>query len=178
MILSVTAFGYKLFALAAPVLARRSERNSTDARDHVALSMLLDEWCTASGIKRNDPTCHAMIRRLIDLRTAGTSLDQVRVDIFSSYEQQQEKHMIRFDLIDSENASIYPGHIIVVAGDKVRTTGRLAAKGQPDLCVEEPLESAIHMALLVRQRDALPIGVLDVRGFWPERLGQLVCWNP
>jgi hypothetical protein len=37
--------------------------------------------------------------------------------------------MQRFDLVDSRSASSYPGHVIVVAGDDVRTTGELAIRG-------------------------------------------------
>lgn len=39
--------------------------------------------------------------------------------------------MHRFDLVDRRTASSYPGHVIVVAGDDVRTTGELAIRGQP-----------------------------------------------
>jgi hypothetical protein len=86
--------------------------------------------------------------------------------------------MHRFDLVDNDTASRYPGHIIIVAGDSVRITGKLAFKGQSELSYEEPLEAAIHMAFLFKQRDALPIAVKDDKGLWPERLGQLVRWKP
>jgi len=36
--------------------------------------------------------------------------------------------MQRFDLVDSQTASAYPGHVIVVAGDDVRTTGELVRR--------------------------------------------------
>ena len=86
--------------------------------------------------------------------------------------------MRTFDLLNAVTSSFYPGHIIIVGGDAVRITGQVAVKGQPDLGIAEPLESAIHMALLVRQRDALHIGVVDDQGLWPERLGTLAHWNP
>lgn len=86
--------------------------------------------------------------------------------------------MRRFDLVDSQTASAYPGHVIVVAGDEVRTTGELAIRGQPQQGEAEPLETTIHQALLVRQRDALPIAVKDALGLWPPRLGELVPWTP
>jgi hypothetical protein len=85
--------------------------------------------------------------------------------------------MQRFDLVDSRTASAYPGHVIVVGGDYVRTTGELAIRGQSQ-GEAEPLEAAIHHALLVRQRDALPIAVKDDLGLWPSRLGDLVPWTP
>ena len=83
-----------------------------------------------------------------------------------------------FDLVNNDTAPAYPGHIIVVAGDSLRISGQLVVKGRPGVACEEPLEAAIHLALLVRQRDALPIGVMDEKGLWPERLGQLVRWTP
>ncbi len=86
--------------------------------------------------------------------------------------------MRRFDLVDSGTASSYPGHVIIVAGDGVRTTGELAIRGQPHQGEAEPLEAAIHHALLVRQRDALPVAVQDDLGLWPSRLGELVPWTP
>lgn len=86
--------------------------------------------------------------------------------------------MQMFDLPDASTSSSYPGHIIIVGGDAVRITAQVAVKGQPDLGIAEPLESAIHMALLVRQRAGLPIGVVDNEGLWPERLGKLAHWNP
>ena len=86
--------------------------------------------------------------------------------------------MQTFDLLDASTASSYPGHIIIVGGDTARIVGQVSIKGQSDIGIVEPLESAIHMALLVRQRDALPIGVVDEKGLWPERLGTVVRWNP
>jgi hypothetical protein len=78
--------------------------------------------------------------------------------------------MYRFDLVDNDSASLYPGHIIVIAGDSVRITGRLAIKGQPDLSYEEPFVSAIRKARLFKQKDALPITAKDDKRLWPERL--------
>ncbi|MBX4924315.1 hypothetical protein [Rhizobium binae] len=52
--------------------------------------------------------------------------------------------MRRFDLVDSQTASAYPGHVIVVAGDEVRPSGELAIRGQPHQGEAEPLETAIH----------------------------------
>jgi hypothetical protein len=86
--------------------------------------------------------------------------------------------MQRFDLVDSQTAPSYPGHVIVVGGDGLRTTGELAIRGQPQQGEAEPLEAAIHHALLVRQRDALPVAVQDDLGLWPSRLGELVPWTP
>ncbi|MGZ2461778.1 hypothetical protein [Rhizobium anhuiense] len=86
--------------------------------------------------------------------------------------------MYRFDLVDSDTASLHPGHIIVIALDSVRITGKLAIKGQSDLSYEEPPESTIHMALPFKQKDALAVAVRDDKGLWPERPGQLVHWNP
>lgn len=86
--------------------------------------------------------------------------------------------MNRFDRITRDSASRYPGHIIVVGGDCVRITARLASMGgQVDIVQDQPLEAVIHLALLVRQRDALPVGVLDEDGLWPARLGELVHWD-
>lgn len=86
--------------------------------------------------------------------------------------------MQRFDLVDRKTAPAYPGHVIVVAGDNVKTTGELAIRGQPHQGQAGPLEAAIHHALLVKQRDALPIAVKDDLGLWPPRLGELVPWIP
>jgi len=63
--------------------------------------------------------------------------------------------MHRFDLVDSKTALAYPGHVIIVAGDKAGITGELAVRGQSHPGQVEPLETAIHQALLVKQRDAL-----------------------
>ncbi|NLS07961.1 hypothetical protein HGP14_32560 [Rhizobium sp. P32RR-XVIII] len=86
--------------------------------------------------------------------------------------------MHKFDLLNDQTAPIYPGHVIIVSGDKVRITGELAVHGQSKCGQPEPLESIIHQALLVRQSDALPIAVKDGRGLWPERLGELISWRP
>lgn len=86
--------------------------------------------------------------------------------------------MHKFDLVDNQTALIYPGHVIIVAGDSERITGELTIKGHAQLGQPESLEAAIHQALLVRQRDALPIAVKDEMGLWPDRLGELVPWNP
>ncbi|PKA39906.1 hypothetical protein CWR43_29970 [Rhizobium sullae] len=86
--------------------------------------------------------------------------------------------MYRFHLITNDTAHLYPGHIIHVGGSVDKVTGVLQIRdafAEPD---EEPLESAIHRALLVRQRDARAIGVKDDDGLWPDRLGTLVCWEP
>jgi hypothetical protein len=71
--------------------------------------------------------------------------------------------MQRFDLVDSQTASAYPGHVIVVAGDDVRITGELAVRGQPHQSEAEPLEAAIQHALLVRQRDACQLQCKTIR---------------
>ncbi|WP_081619913.1 hypothetical protein [Rhizobium sp. 2MFCol3.1] len=86
--------------------------------------------------------------------------------------------MQKFDLVDNETALSYPGHVIIVAGDKAGITGELALRGQSHPSQAEPLEVAIHQALLVKQRDALPIAVKDDLGLWPARLGELVPWTP
>lgn len=86
--------------------------------------------------------------------------------------------MHKFDFLNDQTLPIYPGHVIIVSGDKVRITGELAVHGQSHRGQPEPLESTIHQAFLVRQRDALPIAVKDDRGLWPERLGELIPWCP
>lgn len=80
--------------------------------------------------------------------------------------------------MNHHTVSIYPGNVIIVSGDNVRITGELVIRGLPQHGQPEPLESTIHHALLVRQRDALPIAVKDDMGLWPERLGELIPWRP
>ncbi|WP_207909935.1 hypothetical protein [Rhizobium sp. BK251] len=147
------------------------------------MSLLLDEWCRRSAVNRSDPTAYATIARIVALREAGKTIEEVGSEIISETASEAEdiengKQMQKFDLVDSRTASAYPGHVIVVAGDDVRTTGKLVIKGQPHQSEAEPLETAIHHALLVRQRDALPIAVQDDLGLWPSRLGHLALWPP
>ncbi len=86
--------------------------------------------------------------------------------------------MQKFDLVDNQTVLSYPGHVIIVAGDKAGITGEMALRGQSHPSRAEPLEVAIHQALLVKQRDALPIAVKDDLGLWPARLGELFPWTP
>jgi len=86
--------------------------------------------------------------------------------------------MQRFDRVDSQTAQVYPGHLIVVWGDVERIVGEVVPMGHTSRGQTEPLEAAIHNALLIKQRDALPIAVRDDLGLWPPRLGQLVVWDP
>ncbi|PDS54969.1 hypothetical protein CO663_32320 [Rhizobium anhuiense] len=86
--------------------------------------------------------------------------------------------MYKFDLVPASSVADYPGHIIFVRGDAQRITGVVLVHGQHHSREEQPLESAIHSALLVRQRDARPIGVRDDDGLWPERLGTVRAWSP
>jgi hypothetical protein len=183
MIFSAAAIGLKVIGFISPAFRRRPDVPGTDARELVAASLLLDEWCRRSSVNRSDPMAYATIAKIVALQVAGKTIKDVRLEILSEAASDAEdiekgKQMQRFDLVDSRTASAYPGHVIVVAGDNVRTTGELAIRGQPHQSEAEPLEAAIHHALLVRQRDALPVAVQDDLGLWPSRLGELVPWTP
>ena len=104
------------------------------ARELVAASLLLDEWCRRSSVNRSDPMAYATIAKIVALQVAGKTIKDVRFEILSEAASDAEdiekgKQMQRFDLVDRRTASAYPGHVIVVAGDNVRTTGELAIRG-------------------------------------------------
>jgi len=87
MIFSLATSGYNIVATAFPALLNRTGMPGEDAREQVAVSIILDEWCRTSGASQSDPACHAMIRRIRQLRAAGLSLQQVRADIFGTDER-------------------------------------------------------------------------------------------
>ncbi|WP_283193565.1 hypothetical protein [Rhizobium sp. AN80A] len=182
MIFSATAIFLKLIGFLIPAFNRRPEA-AIDAHELVAVSILLDEWCRRSSVNQGDPKAYATIARIVRLRGDGRTIEEVRFEILSEASMDAEdldkgKEMQRFDLVDSKTASAYPGHVIIVAGDEAGITGELAVKDQSHPGQAEPLEAAIHQALLVKQRDALPIAVKDDLGLWPARLGELVPWTP
>ncbi len=85
--------------------------------------------------------------------------------------------MRTYHLVIRDDAACYPGHLIQVRGTLEKITGALAIENDRVYMDEMPLESAIHYALLLRQRTARPIGIVDEMGLWPERLGRLVPWT-
>jgi hypothetical protein len=83
MIFSASAIGLKLFGLVSLAFHRRPETTSTEASENVVVSLLLDEWCRHSATNRNDPKSYATIRRIVALRAAGKTVDEVRSEIFT-----------------------------------------------------------------------------------------------
>lgn len=83
MIFSATAIGLKLIGFVSPVFHRLPEAPKTDAREHVAVSLLLDEWCRRSAISRSDPRAYATIATIVALREVGKTIEEVRSEIFS-----------------------------------------------------------------------------------------------
>ncbi|WP_245485469.1 MULTISPECIES: hypothetical protein [Rhizobium] len=47
------------------------------------VSLLLDEWCRHSATNRNDPKSYAAIPRIVALRAAGKTVDEIRSEIFT-----------------------------------------------------------------------------------------------
>ena len=80
MMLSSLIAGVKLLGLTASFVAR-GESPSKDFREEVAVSILLDEWCRTTGVKRNNPEVQARLSRIQSLRAAGVSLEAIRLDI-------------------------------------------------------------------------------------------------
>jgi hypothetical protein len=49
----------------------------------VAVSILLDEWCRRSAVNRSDPKAYATIAKIVALREAGKTIEEVRFEILS-----------------------------------------------------------------------------------------------
>lgn len=77
-----SAISLKLLGSVSPVLFRRQRARLTDARENVAISLILDEWCRRSATHRNDPKSYATIERILALRAAGKSVAEVRSELF------------------------------------------------------------------------------------------------
>lgn len=87
--------------------------------------------------------------------------------------------MQRHDRLDRENASVYPGHIIVVSGDKVRITARLAVKGgNPKSFTMNLLNLPSKWQCSCASETPCQSAFWTSKYIWPDRLGHLVPWNP
>jgi hypothetical protein len=104
MIFSATAIGLKVIGFISPAFYRRPEVPQTDARELVALSLLLDEWCTRLSVNRSDAKAYATITRILALRDAGKTIEEVRSEIFSEASTDAE----HFDK-GKRDAEIRPG---------------------------------------------------------------------
>jgi len=83
MIFSAAAIGLKVIGFVSPVFHRRPDAARTDARELVAVSLLLDEWCRQSAVNRSDPKAYATVARIVALREAGKTIEEVRSEIVS-----------------------------------------------------------------------------------------------
>lgn len=83
MIFSATAIGLKLIGFVSPAFHRPPEAPRTDARELVAVSLLLDEWCRRSSVNRSDPKAYGIIVRIVALRETGRTIEEVRSEILS-----------------------------------------------------------------------------------------------
>jgi hypothetical protein len=90
MIFSAAAIGLKVIGFVTPAFYRRPDAPSTDARELVAVSLLLHEWCRQSAVNRSDPNAYATIARIVALREAGKTIEEVRSDILSEAARDTE----------------------------------------------------------------------------------------
>jgi uncharacterized protein (DUF924 family) len=81
MIFSAAAIGLKVIGFVSPAFHRRPDAASTDARELVAVSLLLDEWCRQSAVNRSDPKAYATVARIFALREAGKTIEEVWSEI-------------------------------------------------------------------------------------------------
>jgi hypothetical protein len=81
MIFSAAAIGLKVIGFISPAFRRRPDVQRTDARELVAVSLLLDEWCRQSAVNRSDPMAYATIERIVALREAGKTIEEVWSEI-------------------------------------------------------------------------------------------------
>jgi len=77
-----SAISLKLLGFVSPAIFRRPRARLTDARENVAISLILDEWCRRSATHRNDPKSYATIERILALRAAGKTVAEVRCEPF------------------------------------------------------------------------------------------------
>jgi hypothetical protein len=76
--------GLKLFGFSIPASRRRRpEATAADASEQVAVCLLLDEWCRGSAINQSDPRAYACVERIVALREAGKTIEEVRSEIFT-----------------------------------------------------------------------------------------------
>ncbi len=83
MIFSASAISLKLMGFVSPVFRRPPKAPKLDARELVAVSILLDEWCRCSSVNRGDPKAYATLARIAGLRRAGRTIKEVRFEILS-----------------------------------------------------------------------------------------------
>jgi uncharacterized protein (DUF924 family) len=90
MIFSAAAIGLKVIGFVSPAFRRRPDVPRTDARELVAVSLLLDEWCRQSAINRSDPKAYATVARIVALREAGKTIEEVWSEIVSQAARDSE----------------------------------------------------------------------------------------
>jgi uncharacterized protein (DUF924 family) len=90
MIFSAAAIGLKVIGFVSPAFRRRLDVPRMDARELVAVSLLLDEWCRQSAVNRSDPKAYATAARIIALREAGKTIEEVRSEIVSEAVKDSE----------------------------------------------------------------------------------------
>ncbi|MBB3564272.1 hypothetical protein FHX06_005636 [Rhizobium sp. BK512] len=83
MIFSAAALGLKVIGFVSPAFHRRPGAQRTDARELVAVSLLLDQWCMQSAVNRSDPMAYATIARIVALRKSGKTIEEVWSEIAS-----------------------------------------------------------------------------------------------
>lgn len=82
MIFSAAAIGLKVIGFVSPVFHRRPDA-PIDAHELVAVSILLDEWCRRWSVNQGDPKAYATIARIVRLRGAGRTIEEVRSEVLS-----------------------------------------------------------------------------------------------
>ena len=83
MIFTAAAVGLKVIGFVSPALHRQPHAQRTDARELVAVSLLLDQWCRQTAVNRSDPVAYATIARIVALRKAGKTIEEVWSEIAS-----------------------------------------------------------------------------------------------